>query len=66
MVVLPGLVKQLFWPSWKEDAESDVIMQISGVYQKIMSKQEEYLDNQTCLGGNLLDVIFISIFGSYV
>ena len=45
MVVLPGLVKQLFWPSWKEDAESDVIMQISGVYQKIMSKKEEYLDN---------------------
>ena len=66
MVVLPGLVKQLFWPSWKEDAESDVIMQISGVYQKIMSKQEEYLDNQTCLGGNLLDIIFIRIFGSYV
>ena len=66
MVVLPGLVKQSFWPSWKEDAESGMIMQISNVCQKIMNKQEEYLDNWRCLGGNLLNIIFICIFGSYV
>jgi len=66
MIVLPGLVKQLFWPSWKEDAESNMIMQISNVCQKIMNKQEEYLDNWRCLGGNLLNIIFIRIFGSYV
>ena len=39
-VVLPELVRQLFWPSWKEDAESDMIMQISNVCQKIMNKQD--------------------------
>jgi len=66
MIVLPGLVKQLFWPSWKEDAESDMIMQISNDCQEIMNKQEEYLENWRCLGGNLLVVILISIFGSYV
>ena len=64
--MLPELVRQLFWPSWKEDAESDIIMQISNVCQKIMNKQEEYLDNWRCLGGNLLVVILIGIFDSYV
>ena len=64
--MLPGLVKRLSWPSWKGDAGSNMIMQISDVYQKIVSMQEEYLDNRRCLGGNLLDVIFIRIFGSYV
>ena len=38
VIVLPGLVKQLFWPSWKEDAESDMIMQISDDCQEIMNK----------------------------
>ena len=64
--MLPGLVKQLFWPSWKGDARSNMIMQISDVCQKIINMQEDYLDNRRCLGGNLLDVIFIRIFGSYV
>ena len=64
--MLPELVRQLFWPSWKEDAESNMIMQISNVCQKIMNKQEEYLDNWRCLGDNLLDVLFIRIFGGYI
>ena len=64
--MLPGLVKQLFCPSWKGDAGSNMIMQISDVYQKIVSMQEEYLDNRRCLGGNLLEVIFIRVFSSYV
>lgn len=64
--MLPELVRQLFWPSWKEDVESDMIMQVSDVCQKFMNKQREYLDNRRCLRGNLLNFIFIRIFGSYV
>jgi len=64
--MLPELVRQLFWPSWKEDVESDMIMQVLDVCQKFMNKQREYLDNRRCLRGNLLNFIFIRIFGSYV
>ena len=64
--MLPELVRQLFWPSWKEDVESDMIMQVSDVCQKFMNKQREYLNNRRCLEGNFLNLIFIRIFGSYV
>ena len=64
--MLPEPVRQLFWPSWKEDAESDMIVQTSDVCQKFMNKQREYLNNRRCLEGNFLNLIFIRIFCSYV
>jgi len=64
--MLLGLEKQLFWPSWKEDAESDMVTQISDVCQEFMKKRREYLDNRRCLRSNLLDFLFICIFGSYI
>jgi hypothetical protein len=64
--MLPELVMLLFWPSWKEDAESDMIVQTSNVCQKFMNKQREYLNNRRCLEDNFLNLIFIRIFGSYV
>ena len=50
-VVLPELVRQLFWPSWKEDAESDMIMQISSVCQRIMNKQDRIPGQLVMFGG---------------
>ena len=38
--MLPELVKQSFWPSWKGDAGSNTMVQISNVCQKIMNKQD--------------------------
>ena len=66
MVVLPGLVRQLFWPSWKEDVGSAMIMQILSVCQRIMNKQDRIPRQLEMFGGSILDVIFIHIFGSHV
>ena len=64
--MLPGLVKQLFWLFWRASVESSVKIQISDRYQKVMNGQVKYLDYHRCLRGNLLGVLLVCIFGSYV
>ena len=66
MVVLPGLMKQLFWISWKEDAKSGMTIQMSNAWQEVISKQAKYLDYRRCLRGNFLDVFLVCIFGGYI
>ena len=56
MIMLPGLVKQLFWLFWRASVESSVKIQISDRYQKVMNGQVKYLDYRRCLRGNLLGV----------
>jgi len=66
MIMLPGLVKQLFWLFWRASVESSVKIQISDRYQKVMNGQVKYLDYRRCLSGNLLGVLLVCIFGSCV
>ena len=64
--MLPEPVKQLFWIFWRASVESGVKIQISDRYQKVMNGQMKYLDYRRCLRGNLLGVLLVCIFGSYV
>ena len=66
MIMLPGLVKQLFWLFWRASVESSVKIQISDRYQKVMNGQKKYLNYRRYLRGNLLGVLLVCIFGSYV
>ena len=40
MIVLPEMAMQLFWLSWRASIESGVKIQISDIYQKVMSKTD--------------------------
>ena len=66
MIVLPEMAMQLFWLFWRASVESSVKIQISDRYQKVMNGQMKYLDYRRCLRGNLLGVLLVCIFGSYV
>jgi len=66
MIMLPGLVKQLFWLFWRASVESGVKIQISDRYQKVMNGQKKYLNYRRYLRGNLLGVLLVCIFGGCV
>jgi len=66
MVMLPELVRQLFWLFWRAGVESGLKIQMLDEYWKMVNGRVKYLNYWGCLRSSFLDVFLVCIFGSYV
>jgi len=66
MVMLPELVRQLFWLFWRAGVESGLKIQMLDEYWKMVNGRVKYLNYWGCLRSSFLDVFLVDIFGSYV
>ena len=66
VIVLPEPVKELSWLFLREGIGSEWKRQMSGWCKRMINRQVGYLNHRRCLGGDLMGVLFVCVFGSCV